>query len=149
MLFSQKRPFKRYKCHFTIAEKFAYFQMGETMILNKNSIQLSLLRFCKRDLGFVVWWCCFLKRRLFRLLKCHFTRVLLFCKRDLGFVFVSSKRGFLDYKNVILPESNFFFHFSKGDKLFSDFYWGEGVCTHAKLNPESMCFSLFCQNHTS
>ena len=50
---------------------------------------------------------------------------LLFCKRDLGFVFVSSKRGFLDHKNVILLESKNL-HFSKGDKLFSDFYWGEG-----------------------
>ena len=123
-----------------------------TMILIKNSIHLFLLRFCKGDLGFVVWLCWFLKRRLFRLLKCHFTGVekfqhfskylssLLFCKRDLGFVFISSKRGFLDYKNVVSLESKNL-HFSKGDKLFSDFYWGKGVCTHAKLNPESMCFS--------
>ena len=50
---------------------------------------------------------------------------LLFCKWDLGFVFVSSKRGFLDHKNVTLLESKNL-HFSKGDKLFSDFYWGEG-----------------------
>ena len=69
---------------------------------------------------------------------------LLFCKRDLGFVFVSSKRGFLDYKNAILLESKNL-HFSKGDNLLR----GGGLYTYATLNPESMCFSLFCQNHTS
>ena len=45
------------------------------MILIKNSKCLSSLRFCIRDLVFVVWWYCFPKRRLFTRHKCHFTIV--------------------------------------------------------------------------
>ena len=50
------------KRHFN---KFAFLQRGSLMILLKNSKYLSSLNFCKRDLGFAVWCCCFHKRRLF------------------------------------------------------------------------------------
>ena len=51
---------------------------------------------------------------------------LLFRERDLGFVFVSSKRGFLDYKNVILLESKNFFIFLKGINSSPIFTEGRG-----------------------
>ena len=97
------------------------------MILVKNSKCLFSLLFGIRDLVFMVSWCCFPKRRLFRPHKCHLTmvkklrfskgadqwfwlnitnffQVSFFCKRDLGFSsddVVFSKWVFLDYKNVI------------------------------------------------
>ena len=79
------------------------------MILVRSSNYLSSLLFCIRDLSFLVWLCCFVKRRLFSPYKRHFTivekfpyfktgqpRILvksskylsipLFCTRNLGFV---------------------------------------------------------------
>ena len=57
------------------------------MILVKRSKYLWSLLFCTRDLGFVVCWCCFVKRRLFSRYKRHFTIV----KRRL---FSPNKRNF-------------------------------------------------------
>ena len=123
------------------------------MILIKNSIHLSLLLFCERDLvlsfddvafstgGFLDFWNVILLESK-NLYFSKYLSSLLFCKRDLGFVFVSLKRGFLDYKNVILLESKNL-HFSTGDKLFSDFYWGEGGCTHMLHQIQSPCVSVY------
>ena len=63
--FFKRRLFSPYKRHFTIVEKFAYFKTRSLMILVISSKYLSSLLFCSRDLGFVVWSRCFLKRRLF------------------------------------------------------------------------------------
>ena len=73
--FVKRRLFSPWKRHFTIVEKFAYFKSGKPMILVKSFKNLSSLLFCTRDLGFVAWSCCFVKRRLFSLYKRHFTIV--------------------------------------------------------------------------
>ena len=112
------------------------------MILVKNSKHLSGLPFCKRDLGIVVSWFCFLKRRFFRRLKCHFLIVqkfafskrvnpwlwskipniflsLLFCKRDIGFVFwwcYFLKRSFSTIKMSFCYSRKFFIFFFNGVK---------------------------------
>ena len=39
--------------------------VNSTMILVKNSKYFSNLLFCKSDLGFVVWWCCFFQKEAF------------------------------------------------------------------------------------
>ena len=54
------------KMTFYYCRKISIFSRGpEAMIPVKNSKYLSSFLFCRRDRGFVVWWCCFLKREAF------------------------------------------------------------------------------------